>query len=125
MQHCVCTNNGSWDSVASILTTGGTIRVSISCKSKRYLFMKTPTTAARPPRLLFDGYQRDFFFSPGVKWPPREAHHSLHIVPRLRTSGKILPLPLYVQKQLYVQITIFGDPYIGLISVVFFLIKNT
>jgi len=76
----------------------------------------------RPPSLLFDVYRGDFFS--GVKWPPREAPHSLRIVPRLRISGEILPLPHYVQKKLYVQITSCSDPYSEINFVVFFLIKT-
>ena len=97
VQHCLWTNSGSWDSVASVLTMGSTIRFSITCKSKRYLFLKTPTTAVGPSSHLFDRY-RGNFFSLRLNGRRGKLITSLHIVPKWRIRLKILPLPLYVQK---------------------------
>jgi len=55
---------------------------------------KSPDRIWGPPSVLFNSY-RSFFT--GVKQPGREVTH-LQIVQRLRMSGAVTPLPLYLHE---------------------------
>jgi hypothetical protein len=85
---------GSWDSAVGIVSRLEAERrqsQADSQQSQATTLHNGHTGSEVHPALTATDIEGSF---PGVKQPKRETDRSLHLMPRLRRSGSILPLPL-------------------------------